>query len=286
VARASYDAARLLFGDADYNGALLKFHQAYDAAKDARLLWNMASCEEKLRHYSKASALLARYLAEAKADLTPQDRADANELIHTLAAFSAPFVVTSDELGVDVTVDGEAAGITPLAGPISIDQGSRRIVGKKAGYEDSVRTVTVNGGVPASVVLTMVKIVHEGHLHVHAEAGDSILVDASVVGVGDWDGTLASGGHTLRVTANHKRPYQSEIIVQDGQTRSVEVSLEDEPHGGVPAWLWISGGVLVAGGAAIAGYFVFKPTDTPGTPTAVGNAPPDGLAMLHSHVRH
>jgi hypothetical protein len=286
LARASYDAARLLFGDADYSGALLKFQQAYDTAKEARLLWNMASCEEKLRHYSKASALLARYLTEAK-DLTAQDRVDAYELIHTLAAFSAPLVVTSDPPGVDVTLDDAPAGTTPLAGPISIDQGSRRIIGKKAGYEDSIKTLVVNGGVPASVAFTMIKIVHEGRLRVRAEVEDSILVDANVVGVGNWDGELASGGHTLRVTANHKRPYQSEVIIQDGQTRSVEISLEDEPHsGGIPAWLWITGGVLVVGGGAVAGYFVFKPTDTPGAPTTVGTAPGGNVMLMHALVRH
>jgi hypothetical protein len=283
-ARASYDAARLLFGDADYSGALLKFKQAYDEAKDARLLWNMASCEEKLRHYSKASALLTRYLAEAKANLTAQDQLDAYELIHTLAPFTAQLVVTSDAPGVEVTIDGEAAGTTPIAGAISIDQGSRHLVGKKAGYEDAIKEVAVSGGVPVSVALAMVKIVHEGRVLVTAGAHDTISIDGTVVGQQRFDGVVASGGHTLRVTAEQKRPYQSEVLVQDGQTRTVDVTLEDEPHGGLPAWLWVTGSVLVAGGLGVGGYFLFKPTDTPGSPTTIGTAP-DGVVTLKQHAR-
>lgn len=283
-ARASYDSARLLFGDADYSGALIKFKQAYDEAKDARLLWNMASCEEKLRHYSKASALLTRYLAEAKGSLTAQDQVDAYQLIQTLAGFTAQLVVTSDQAGVDIAIDGEPAGTTPLAAPVVVDQGSRRVVAKKVGYEDLTNDVAVNGGVPASLALAMVKIVHEGRLHVHASAGQSILVDGSLVGAGDWEKTLPSGGHTLRVTADGKRPYQSEVVVQDRQTRSVEVTLEDVPHSGSSAWAWITGAVLVVGGAAVGGYFLFKPTDTPGTPTTIGTVPGGGIVMAHTGV--
>ncbi len=283
-ARASYDAARLLFGDADYNGALLKFQQAYDDAKDARLLWNMASCEEKLRHYAKASALLTRYLAEAKASLAPQDKLDAYELIHTLAPFTSQLVVTSDPAGVDVTIDGEPVGTTPIAAPISIDQGSRRIVGKKAGYEDLTKDLIVSGGIPVSATLAMVKITHEGHVRVTAGVHDSIAIDGTVVGEQSFDGVVPSGGHTLRVTANHKRPYQSEVLVQDGQTRSVDVTLEDEPHGGLPAWAWVTGSVLVAGGLAVGGYYLFKPSDTPGMPTTVGTAPGGNVMLMHGHI--
>ena len=63
-AKAAYDSGRLLFEDGDSPGALAKFSRAYDVSHDARLLWNMASCEKELRHYGRAAALIGRYLQE------------------------------------------------------------------------------------------------------------------------------------------------------------------------------------------------------------------------------
>jgi len=47
-AKDDYMAGRLLFGDHDYGGALVKFQSAYTQSKDARLLFNMAACEKNL----------------------------------------------------------------------------------------------------------------------------------------------------------------------------------------------------------------------------------------------
>lgn len=283
TAKASYDAARLLFADADYGGALLKFQQAYDEAKDARLLWNMASCEEKVRHYSKASALLTRYLDEAKASLTPQDRVDAFELIRTLATFTAPLVVTSDQDGVDVAIDGEPAGTTPIAAPITVDQGSRHVVGKKAAYEDSIKEVAVNGGVPANVTFAMVKIVHEGRVTITAGAHDAIAIDGVVVGEQRFDGVIPSGGHTLRVTALGMRSYQTELTIADGAVRSLSVTLEAEVKpSSVPWWLVATGGAILVAGASVGGYFLFKQPANGEAP--VGTAPP-GTVMLSTRRR-
>jgi hypothetical protein len=46
----------------------------------------------------------------------------------------------------------------------------------------------------------------------------------------------------------------------------VSVALEDERHGGL-IWPWVAGGVVVAAGAVLGGYFLFKPQDqTAGVP--------------------
>jgi len=262
-ARASYDAARTLLSDGDYAGALLKFEQAYRDAKDARLLWNMASCEEKLRHYSKAMGLLNRYLAESGASATPEDRTEANELIKTLEPFVTKLLVTSDQPDVAITVDDAPVGVTPLSEPIVVDQGPRRIVGKKAGFADAVKEQTLTGGVAASVILTMVKVVHEGHLTIAAGASDSIAIDGKVVATGRFEGPVTSGGHELRVTAPSMRPYQSELVVADGEARTLSITLQPEakPSGGFPLWIVIAGGAVVVAGASVGAYFLFRPSD-------------------------
>ena len=43
--------------------------------------------------------------------------------------------------------------------------------------------------------------------------------------------------------------------------QAISVTLEAEPSKGLPAWAWIAGGVLVAGGLTTGGYFLFKGED-------------------------
>jgi len=268
-ARANYDAGRLLFGDGDFNGALLKFSSAYDISKDAGLLWNMVACEEKLRHYAKAVANIDRYLVEGGATLTDQDRADAKSLRDTLTAFTAPITVTVNEPDADVLLDDELVGHSPLKAPVVADIGERHVTVRKPGFKDFVATLKVSAA--ATVDAQLVKEVHEGRLDVRAPDGSSIKIDGNPVGVGSWTGALSSGGHTLSVSAAHMRAYQTEVTLQDGQTRTVEVSLEPEAKTGVPIWVWLGTGAVVVAGAAVGGYFLLHKSDTyaPSTPGTI-----------------
>jgi hypothetical protein len=261
-ARTAYESAKTLLKDGDYAGALLKFDQAYGEAKDARLLWNMASCEEKLRHYAKATRLLERYLQDAGTNATADDRREALEIIKTLDSFISKVVVTSDQPGVEVSVDDAVVGVTPLPEPVVVDQGPRRIVGRKAGFADAVKETTFTGGVAASVILTMVKVMHEARVTITAGANDTIAIDGKVVGTQTFDGPVASGGHELRVTAPGMRPYRSELVVADGEPRSLTVTLSPETKpSSFPLWLVIAGGAVVVTGAVVGGYFLFRPED-------------------------
>jgi hypothetical protein len=189
--------------------------------------------------------------------------------------------VTVNEAGANVYIDDEIVGLSPLAHPVPVTIGARKLRVVKEGFVEHTETLQVAGSGNLALSVTLARDVHEGRVHVHAGEGQSILLDERVVGVGDWEGKVPSGGHTLRITANHKRPYQSEILVQDNQTRTVEITLEDEAHGGVPAWVWVTGAVLIAAGGGVGGYFLFKPTDKASAPTAVGTIEPGTVQLDH-----
>jgi hypothetical protein len=69
---------------------------------------------------------------------------------------------------------------------------------------------------------------HEGKITIRAAAGAEIFIDGTKVAVGEWTGVLESKGHTLRVTKPGMRVYQTEIVVQDGDVRTIDVPLEPE----------------------------------------------------------
>jgi hypothetical protein len=63
--------------------------------------------------------------------------------------------------------------------------------------------------------------------------------------------------------------HESEVVIQDGQTRRIPVTLQPASGGGINPWFIVAGGgVLLAAGAITAGVLLSQPDDpatTPGT---------------------
>jgi hypothetical protein len=226
TAKADFEAGKLLANDGDYAGALIKFTNAFEAAKDPRLLWNLAFCQKNLRHYAKVLSILRRYLEEGGSVLTSADRAEAQNLITLIEPFTTrvAFQVTPD--GATIMVDDELVGTSPLSSPVVLDIGERRVRVTKAGYRPLEKALAVGGTSEVAFQAELEREVHEGRLLVNAPNHAQIFLDGKQVAMGKLDLVVASGGHQLRVIAPGTRPYQTEVVVSDRETRSVEVVLE------------------------------------------------------------
>jgi hypothetical protein len=228
-AKADYDAGKTLAGDGDFPGALIKFQSAYYQSRDPRLLWNIAFCEKNLRHYAKVISTLQRYLAEGAGYLTDKDRKDAQDLINTLQPFTTNATIKVSQDGAQVFVDDAPVGTSPLPGPVVLDIGERHVRVTKDGFKPWEKTIPVGGTASVSVDVNLEQEVHEGRLVVNAPPDATLTLDDKPVGTGGKvDMNVAAGGHQLRATASGMRPYQSEVVVQDKETRQVDVMLEKE----------------------------------------------------------
>ncbi|WP_437562439.1 PEGA domain-containing protein [Sorangium sp. So ce542] len=273
MARAEHGAGDALFADGDYAGALARFERAYELSRDHRLLWKVALCQKNLRRYAKMLATLRRMEAEAGAALSPRDRQDIADLIKAAGAFVSRLEITASEPGATVFVDDEPVGTTPLAEPVPIDIGDRRIRVSKPGFVDFVRRETVVGGGTLALVARLDRAVHRGRLAIAAGRDDLIAIDGKVVGKGRWEGSVASGTHALRVTAPGMTPHEVEVLVRDEELRRIDVSLERAPErGGARKWLWIGGGAAIFAGALVAGALLFEP-GTPAERGSLGTVP-------------
>ncbi len=226
AAKADFEAAKLLANDGDFVGALIKFQSAYDASKDPRILWNIAFCHKNLRHYAKVTAILKRYIAEGGARLSASDQKDAQDSIAMIEPFTTRATFKVSEEGAQVFVDDELVGTSPLPGPVVLDIGERRVHVTKDGFVPFDKSFVVAGGPELTVTVALEKEVHEGKLVVEASKNAVIYLDDRQAGVGRIEQKVASGGHQLRVTAPGMRTYQTEVIVQDKETRSLTVQLE------------------------------------------------------------
>ncbi|WP_437626259.1 PEGA domain-containing protein [Sorangium sp. So ce1151] len=273
-AKAEYEAARILFNDGDYGNAIIKFERAYELSRDPRLLWNIALCQKNLKRYTRLLATIEQLLRDAGPQLTEQDRKDAADLIEATRAYVSRLDLQASEAGATVLVDGQEVGQTPLREPVLLDIGARRIRVTKKGFKDVEVTEQVAGGGVVTVKATLEKEVHEGRLIVAAGPDAVISLDGRVVGRGTWEGMVASGGHTLRVTASGMESHQSEVMILDNQTRRVQVSLVPRPkEGNVERWLWIGGGVAVLAGALLIGFGVLGPDSPVAGNTTPGSVP-------------
>lgn len=266
AARADYLAGRALFGDGDFAGALVRFQNALETTKDSRLYWNIGVCHRSLRHYSDAIRALERFMADSGARVTDAQRADAAEFIAGLRPYVAALSVRSSERAASVLVDDKIAGTSPLDRYL-VDLGAHTIVLRKAGFADQTRRIDVTETKDVSLDVTMP---HEGRLIVHAGAGDAIALDGKTIGSTTFDGSITSGRHHLRVSAEGKRTREIDFNLDDGQVRTLDVALE---KGGLPTWAWIGAGAAVATGIVIAGVLLFRPEDTKTEPV-VGTMDP------------
>ena len=265
MARAEYEAGRILYNDGDYQGARLKFEKAFSVSQDARLWWNIAAAEKNLRNYAKVIVALDKYLKDGGELLTPQDREDAKRLIETVSAFVATVELSVQPAGAAVLIDGVQVGTAPIAKPLRLDQGDRVFVVRKAGFIEHKEKRRLSGGDSVKFQVSLEPEPTDGKVRIVAGVGDSISIDGRVVGRGTWEGELPAGVHTLTVTAPKKRPYQSEIVVQVGQTSTARIALEDEGEKGSgfwgTPWPWVVGGAVLAAGAGVGAYFAFRPED-------------------------
>jgi hypothetical protein len=265
-AKTEYDAGKILYEDGDYSGASLKFQRAYELSKDPRLLWNRAAAEKNLRHYVLVSELVRGYLTEGAAFISDTDRADGEALLVTVGAFVAKLAITVSQPGATILIDGKPSGSSPLKEPLLVDMGQHEVKVELNGYKTIARPVQVAGGGTTAVDFALEVEKHEGTLRITVGMDATIRVDGKMVGMGQWQGTLPSGVHTVEASAKGKQTYVSDVLVQDNQTSNLPITLQNEAHKAdsgspIPTWVWISGAVVLAAGAGVGGYFLFKPED-------------------------
>ena len=212
--------------------------------------------------------------ADAGPLLSAADRQEAKDLADAAKPLVSSLRVTVTEPGAEILVDDDKVGISPLAAPVLLDLGKRRIRVQKAGFKPFDRTEQVAGGTALTIIAALERDLHQGRVAVTAGPRDLIAVDGKARGQGKWEGKLPSGGHTLRVTSPGMTTYQAEVLVQDDRSREILVTLSPlAKASSTSTWLWIAGGAVIVAGAVVGGAFLFQPTRRPEVDGTLGTFP-------------
>lgn len=239
TATAAYKQAEELAKAGKWADACPLYEASYHADPKLGALLHAADCQEKAGHTATAWAEfndaveVAHKSGDNREDLA---RRRAAALEPKLAKLH---LAPPKQLIPGLSVKRDGADITVLVGTdIPLDPGDHVISATAPGYQDFTKTVTISTGTVSielpvldkQVVAPPKPVVHEGTLEITAPPNAEILLDQQHVGTGSYKAKVKSGGHTLRVVAGGMRPYQSEIVVGDDETRTIDVPLEKEPE--------------------------------------------------------
>ncbi len=130
------------YQDARYQDAIDYFSAAFARGGPSVELWNIARCHLKRDEPEAAARALGDYLG--KADLTPEDRDEAQRTREAILARPSPLTITSSPPGARVSIDGKTAGTAPMTLPVHA--GAHAIVLERDGSEPIASTTTAAAG--------------------------------------------------------------------------------------------------------------------------------------------
>ncbi len=194
-----------------------------------------------------------------------------------VASFVLEAAITRSEVSIEargapqgtrvmILIDGVEVGIAPFR--TMLEAGPHTLGARAAGLLAAPVRIEVLAQKPVAVALRIERESKFGNLRVRAdEASDVIELDGRDVGRGSVDQSVTAGEHRLRVKRPGVEPRALDFVIGENETRSVSLSLEK--HGGLPTWLWVGGGAVLAAGATVAVVLLTRRTtyegSTPGT---------------------
>jgi hypothetical protein len=165
-----------LYGESDWATALTEFRRAYDIDPKWQVLYNIGETYFQLQDYANALGTLQKYLRDGGAQVSPARRDEVTKDIDKLKTRVATVEVTTTVPDIEITVDEASAGKTPLAAPLIVSAGRRRISGSRGGKVVASEMIEVAGGDAKKITLTIAE-------EAPAAAGKTPVVPWVVTGV-------------------------------------------------------------------------------------------------------
>jgi hypothetical protein len=134
-----------LYREGGYEGALAEFRKAYQISPSYRVLYNIAQTQYALHDFVGAYKSLTQYMSEGSGEIPAERRAQVEEMSAKLVERIAHLQIVTNVMDADIRIDDFSVGTSPLAAPVPVNAGTRRVSASKAGFPDAIRMVTVAG---------------------------------------------------------------------------------------------------------------------------------------------
>lgn len=148
MARARFKEGVTYYDKGQFELARASFLQAYALKRHPAILLNLAWSCVKSGHALEGARYFKQFLTDSK-DVTDKQRADVNDGLSQARAKLAQIEVTG-AAGLDVTIDGDHVGTTPLAEPVLVEVGSHSVRVKAPDGTSDMQSITVLTGEKAA----------------------------------------------------------------------------------------------------------------------------------------
>lgn len=154
-ARARYERGLKLYDQGAFEAALVEMRRAYELAPSFKILYNLGLIHRQLNDHAASLDAFTQYLAEGGKKIDPKRHAEVEKHITELKPLVATVTIQVDVEGAEVSIDDATVGTSPLAAPISVNAGKRKISAKVAGKPAATRVITVAGSDAVTVKLEL-----------------------------------------------------------------------------------------------------------------------------------
>lgn len=145
-----------LYQDGVYRAALIELQRAFEIAPNFHVLYNIGQTYEALGRFVAAYDAYRAYLSQGGAAIDPERKASVEQMLVELEQRIASLVIEVDRPGASIAIDGVGVGKSPLAGPVRVDVGERRVTATSADHATASATIEFAGGDHKQVSLQLV----------------------------------------------------------------------------------------------------------------------------------
>lgn len=154
-AKMRYERGLKLYDEGNYDAARVEMQRAYELAPTYRILYNLGLVHRQLNDYAAALRAFTQYLTEGGKKVEAKRRAEVEKYLVDLKAHVATLTIEVDKPGAEVSIDDATIGTSPLAEPVLVNAGKRRITARVPGRAPETKVVTVAGGDAVTVKLEL-----------------------------------------------------------------------------------------------------------------------------------
>lgn len=198
-ARARFTRGLELVQSEEWDAALAEFLASRELFPTQVAIKNAAISLRQLRRLAEALDMYEELVRGFGDKLQPDDRRAVDKALVDLGNQVAEVTVLGNSAGAVVVIDGKQRGTLPLARPLRVDTGTRRVRVFKEGFLPFETELTLAGAQKREVRADLVALAQSGRLRVEEVSGQDVevVVDGVVVGKAPWTGVLSLGGHTV-----------------------------------------------------------------------------------------
>lgn len=229
TAKKNFESGLKLYGEGSFGEALVAFEQSYRVGGRPSALKNVAQCHRNMKHFVEALEAYDALLERHEAQLPAGDKSAVKQALDELGVLTGSILVTVNEEGADIEIDGKSVAKSPMAKPKRVAVGSHSVRVTKPTFATNEQQVNVASQEAKKVDVKLEIEKTTGHIVVREQSGRDVhvFVDGADRGPAPWEGDVTAGDHTVEARGQR---FASEVRrIRISAKERLDVALDATP---------------------------------------------------------